>query len=69
MKIISKKQKRVVQISLDIVIEYDYDGYKLSEEAAKELNNLGFDVVGAGFQEDVSEYYEEVLAENTNECS
>ena len=60
--------KRVVQISLDIVVGNDCDGCKLAEFVADELNMRGYTVVGAGFQEDVTEYYEEQL-ENMNECS
>ena len=60
--------KRVVQISLDIVVGNDCDGCKLAEFVADELNMRGYTVIGAGFQEDVTEYYEEQL-ENMNECS
>ena len=59
------ENKRVVQISLDIVVGYDCDGMELADEVADKLNRRGFRVVGAGFQEDMTdeymEYYPELL--------
>ena len=51
--------KRVVQISMDIIVDQTYDGVDLAEDAADELAKLGFEVVGAGFSDDVTDYYEE----------
>lgn len=51
--------KRIKQISLDILVEPDIDGMKLSDEVAEALENLGFTILGAGFQEDMTEIYEE----------
>lgn len=54
-----KDKKRVVQISLDIVVGCECDGMELADNVADELERRGFKVVGAGFQEDVTEIYEE----------
>lgn len=51
------ENKRVLQISLDIVVGCDCDGYDLADEALAELNKRGFNVVGAGFQEDMTDEY------------
>lgn len=63
--------KRVVQISLDIVVGNECDGFELAESVADELNMRGYTVLGAGFQEDLTELYEEQYPEllNTNELS
>jgi hypothetical protein len=50
---------RVLQISLDIVCGDESDGFDLADYIAEELNRRGFKVVGAGFQEDVTEFYED----------
>lgn len=50
---------RVIQISLDIVVGNECDGFDLADNVANELNRRGFKVVGAGFQEDMTEYYQE----------
>ena len=49
--------RRVVQISLDIVVGYECDGTELAEEVADELERRGYIVFGAGFQADVTESY------------
>ena len=71
MKIIPKNQKRVIQISLDIVVNPDQDGDRVSDHIADELIRCGYMVVGAGFQEDMTECYEEQYPEllNTNKLS
>ena len=71
MKIIPKNQKRVIQISLDVVVTHNQDGDRAAEHIADELIRLGYMVVGAGFQEDMTECYEEQYPEllNTNELS
>lgn len=56
-----KRNKRVIQISLDIIVDCECDGFALAEDASKELERHGFEVIGAGFQEDMTEYYEELL--------
>ena len=50
---------RVLQISLDIVCGDESDGFDLADYIAEELNRRGFKVVGAGVQEDVTEFYED----------
>ena len=54
-----KNKSRVVQISLDIVVGCECDGIELAENVSYELERRGFKVIGAGFQEDMTEYYEE----------
>lgn len=51
--------KRVKQISLDIVVGPETDGEDLAETIANELERRGFRIVGAGFQEDMTNVYEE----------
>ena len=53
-----KNKSRVVQISLDIVVGYGCDGFDLADEVKDELNMRGFAVIGADFQEDMTEFYE-----------
>ena len=50
---------KVKQISLDIVVGDECDGCDLAEDVADELERRGYRVVGAGFQEDMTDYYEE----------
>lgn len=54
-----KDNKRVIQISLDLVVGCKCDGEECAEDVANELERLGFRVVGAGFQEDLTELYKE----------
>ena len=58
-----KDNKRVVQISLDMVVGCECDGMELADDVADELERRGFRVVGAGFQDDVTEYYEHCCPE------
>ena len=51
--------KRVKQISLDIMIGLNVDGEALAQEVANELVRRGYMVVGASFQGDMTEVYEE----------
>lgn len=51
--------KRVKQISLDILVGPNTDGEELAETVANELERRGFRVVGAGFQDDMTDVYEE----------
>ena len=60
---------KVKQISLDIVVGDLCDGCDLAEEIANELTRRAYTVVGAGFQEDMTEFYKEnypELLENFN---
>jgi len=50
---------KVKSIGLDIIVGDQCDGFELAEEVANELNMRGFHVVGAGFNEDMTDYYEE----------
>ena len=51
--------KRVKQISLDILVGPEADGEELAETVANELERRGFKVIGAGFQEDMTDAYKE----------
>ena len=51
----NENNKRVVQISLDILVGYDCDGMNLADDVADELERNGYTVLGAGFQEDMTE--------------
>ena len=51
--------KRVKQISLDILVGSETDGEELAEIVSNELERRGFRVVGAGFQDDMTDVYEE----------
>lgn len=51
--------KRVKQISLDIVVGSGADGEALAQEVANELVRRGFTVLGAGFQDDLTDEYKE----------
>lgn len=55
--------KRVLQISLDIIVGSECDGDELAKEVAQELNRRGFTVLGAMFQEDMTETYVEYYPE------
>lgn len=50
---------KIKQISLDIRVGDSCDGCDLAEYVANELVRRGYAVVGAGFQEDMTDYYEE----------
>ena len=53
-----ESKKRVLQISLDIVVGPECDGVELADDVAYELIRRGYKVVGASFQEDMTECYE-----------
>lgn len=55
----NENNKRVVQISLDILVGYNCDGMNLADDVADELERNGYTVLGAGFQEDMTEIYNE----------
>lgn len=49
--------KRVKQISFDIIVDDDVDGMNLADEVADFLEANGYRILGAGFQEDLTEVY------------
>ena len=51
--------KRVKQISFDILVDDTIDGMNLADEVADFLEVNGYRILGAGFQEDMTETYEE----------
>ena len=51
--------KRVLQISLDVLIGNECDGTKLAEQVDNELNCRGYRVVGSSFIDDMTECYED----------
>lgn len=50
--------KRVKQISFDILVDENVDGCDFAEEVADFLEANGYKVLGAGFQEDMTDVYE-----------
>ena len=58
-----ENKKRVLQISLDILVGPECNGMELADDVADELERRGFRVVGAGFQEDMTETYEDCYPE------
>ena len=50
--------KRVKQISFDILVDEGVDGMNLADEVADFLEANGYRILGTGFQEDVTEFYE-----------
>lgn len=54
-----KEIKKVKQISLDVLIDKDIDGYELAEEIAKFLELNDYVILGADCQEDLTEIYKE----------
>ena len=57
---IEKIEKRGVQLSFDMVIGKDVDGFEMAEYVSEELRKIGFIVVGADFKEDMTELYKEM---------
>lgn len=51
--------KRVKQISLDVLVGPETDGEELSVIVANELEMRGFRIIGAGFQDDMTDVYKE----------
>lgn len=49
--------KRVKQISVDILVDEDKGGCVLAEQIAKDLETAGNIVLGASFQDDLTELY------------
>ena len=52
-----KNKKRVIQISLDIVVSRECNGVELADRIAIELGRQEYDVIGTSFQADMTEYY------------
>ena len=61
------ENKRVLQISLDIVVGCSCDGDYLADKVMAELNMRAFNVVGAMFSGDMTdvytEYYPDLIAD------
>ena len=55
--------KRVKQISLDILVGHEADGEDLALDIQVELERRGFTILGAAFQDDLTEIYEEQYLE------
>ena len=51
--------KRVKQISLDVLVGPNADGDSLALDIQVELERRGFTILGAAFQDDLTEIYEE----------
>ena len=51
--------KRVKQVSLDVVVGPNVDGEELAQEIRAELERRCFTVLGAGFQDDLTDLYKE----------
>ena len=51
--------KRVKQVSLDVLAGPYIDGEELAEHIADELERRGFRILGAGFQDDLTDEYKE----------
>lgn len=49
--------KKVKQISFDILVDENVDGCDFAEEVADFLEAHGYKVLGAGFQEDMTDVY------------
>ena len=50
--------KRVKQISFDILVDEGVDGMNLADEVSDFLEANGYRILGDGFQEDMTEFYE-----------
>ena len=51
------ENKRVLQISLDIVVGCECDGYELADTVLAELNRRGFNVIGASCVGNMTDEY------------
>lgn len=52
--------KRVVQLSFDVIIPEDFDGYAVAEHMASLINRSRdeeIEVIGHGFSADMTEFY------------
>lgn len=56
-------KKRVLQVSLDILVGPECDGTELAETVEQELNRRGFSVLGASFVDNMTETYMEQYLE------
>ena len=55
--------KRVKQICLDVLVGPNADGDSLALDLQVELERRGFRILGAAFQDDITEIYEEQYQE------
>jgi hypothetical protein len=55
--------KRVKQVSLDILVGPETDGDGLALEIQVELERRGFKILGAAFQDDLTDVYTESYSE------
>lgn len=53
--------KRVKQISIDILVDDAVDGVDLADDVAMALEEVGFNIAGYGFNEDLTEDYMDYL--------
>lgn len=53
----NENNERVVQISLDILVGENVDGFSIGDEVADELERHGFIVLGASFVDDMTDFY------------
>lgn len=51
--------KKVKQISFDILVDENVDGFDLAECVADFLEANGYRILGAGFQEDLTAIYKD----------
>lgn len=59
--------KRVKQISLDILVDENVDGCELAEMIADFLEKNRYTILGAGFQEDMTDVYKNEYGYNMEE--
>lgn len=59
--------KKVKQISFDILVDESVDGMNLADEVADFLEANDYRVLGAGFQEDMTEIYKNEYGYNMEE--
>ena len=54
-----KNKSKIVQINLDIIVGCECNGVELAYDVRNELHRRGFTILGADFQKDMTEFYEE----------
>jgi hypothetical protein len=55
--------KRVKRISMDVLVDDTVDGVDLADEIADAMEEMQFVVIGCGFDDDLTEDYEEHFPE------
>jgi hypothetical protein len=50
-------RKRVLQISIDIVVDAEYDGMALADDVVAELSKRNFAIIGGDFTGDMTKHY------------